>query len=237
MSDYRPRHAIITGGGSGIGRAFALGLAQAGARVHLVGRTAHKLERVVGEVEDRGGDAKGHVLDVADEAATADLAAGFEELDVLIHSAADFHRGRLADAATEDFERQFAVNTRAPFVLTRQLLPALRRSRGQVVFVNSSVGKAAAPLVGLYSASKFALRALADSLRAEENEHGVRVLSVYPGRTATPMQEHIFQLEGRAYHPDRLLQPEDVARSVLAALALPETAEVTDVSIRPFHKS
>lgn len=237
MSDFRSRHAIITGGGSGIGRAIALGLARAGARVHLVGRTAEKLERVVEEVVDHGGNAESHVLDVADEVATADLAARFEDLDVLIHSAADFHRGPLSEAATEDFEHQFAVNTRAPFVLTRQLLPALRASRGQVVFVNSSAGKVAAPLVGLYSASKFALRALADSLRAEENEHGVRVLSVYPGRTATPMQEHIYQLEGRRYRPERLLQPEDVADSVLAALALPETAEVTDLSIRPLQKS
>jgi NADP-dependent 3-hydroxy acid dehydrogenase YdfG len=101
--------------------------------------------------------------------------------------------------------------------------------------MNSSVGSA--PEVGFYSASKHALKAFADTLRAEANPAGVRVLSVYPGRTATPMQESIFAAEGRSYDPSRLLQPEDVAEMVLAALCLPRTAEVTDLHIRPLQKS
>ena len=119
--------------------------------------------------------------------------------------------------------------------LTRQLLPSLIARQGQVVFMNSSVG--AAPEVGFYSASKHALKALTDTLRVEVNPSGVRVLSVYPGRTATSMQEAIFAAEGRDYDPSRLLQPEDVAEMVLAALCLPRTAEVTDIHIRPMQKS
>ncbi|MGC2391714.1 MAG: hypothetical protein WA621_20145, partial [Candidatus Acidiferrum sp.] len=83
---------------------------------------------------------------------------------------------------------------------------------------------------------KHALKAIADALRAEVNELGVRVISVYPGRTATPQQEKIHELEGRSYHSDRLLQPEDVAQAVLNALAMPRTAEVTDIQIRPMRK-
>ena len=129
---------------------------------------------------------------------------------------------------------QFSVNTRAPFLLTKLLLPAIKKRKGQIVFVNSSIAqqKARANL-SIYAGSKYALRAMADSLREENNASGVRVLSVYPGRTATAMQEDIFKFENREYRKSDLLQPEDVAQSVLDALALPRTAEITDIFIRP----
>jgi NAD(P)-dependent dehydrogenase (short-subunit alcohol dehydrogenase family) len=104
------------------------------------------------------------------------------------------------------------------------------------VFINSSQGLAASPGVGQYAAAKHGLRAVADSLRGEVNDRGTRVLSVHVGRTATPMQERIFAMEGRAYAPERLMQPEDVGQVVLAALVLPRTAEMTSVSIRPALK-
>ena len=88
-----------------------------------------------------------------------------------------------------------------------------------------------------YAATKHALKGLADGLRQEVNAFGVRVISVFPGRTATPLQASLFELEGRQYVPKRLLQPEDVAAMVVQALALPPTAEVTDILIRPAIKS
>jgi NADP-dependent 3-hydroxy acid dehydrogenase YdfG len=91
--------------------------------------------------------------------------------------------------------------------------------------------------VSQYAATKHALKAVADSLRAEVNSQGIRVLSVYPGRTATPTQESLHALEGKPYRPTRLLQPEDVAAVVMNALCLPRTAEVTDIHIRPMMKS
>ena len=118
------------------------------------------------------------------------------------------------------------------------VLPGMKeRLRGQIVNIGSMSGVNPAPFGEVYSASKHALRAFTDSLRAEVNPSGVRVLSVYPGRTATPMQESIFAAEGRSYDPSRLLQPADVAEMVLAALCLPRTAEVTDLHIRPLQKS
>jgi NADP-dependent 3-hydroxy acid dehydrogenase YdfG len=92
------------------------------------------------------------------------------------------------------------------------------------------------PNVGQYASTKHALKAVADSLRAEVDAEGVRVLSVYPGRTATPMQASVHEREGMAYIPERLMQPEDVAGVVINALCLPRTAEVTDIHIRPFVK-
>jgi NADP-dependent 3-hydroxy acid dehydrogenase YdfG len=105
-----------------------------------------------------------------------------------------------------------------------------------VVFVNSSAGfHPARAGWAAYSASKHALRALADGLRDEVNRQGVRVITIFPGRTATAMQEEVHRYEGRDYDPERFLQPRDVAAAVLSSLALPRTAEVTDLHIRPMQ--
>jgi NADP-dependent 3-hydroxy acid dehydrogenase YdfG len=114
----------------------------------------------------------------------------------------------------------------------------LKASQGQIVFINSTLGlNAKRPEVGQYAATKHALKAVADSLREEVNQDGIRILSVYPGRTATPRQKRLQEEEGRAYRPELLMQPEDVATIVLCALTLPRTAEVTDISLRPMLKS
>jgi NADP-dependent 3-hydroxy acid dehydrogenase YdfG len=108
--------------------------------------------------------------------------------------------------------------------------------QGQIVFMNSSQGMNARANAGQYAATKHALKALADSLRDEVNDAGLRVLSVFLGRTATPMQRDIHAYEQRSYHPDHLLQPEDIAAIVIKTLTLPRTAEVTEVHIRPLKK-
>jgi NADP-dependent 3-hydroxy acid dehydrogenase YdfG len=113
----------------------------------------------------------------------------------------------------------------------------LKERHGQVVFINSSSAIAAKPMSAQYDSTKHALKAIADSLRAEVNLHGVRVLSVYLGRTASEMQERIYQMQGKVYRPELLLQPADVASVLVNALSLPRTAEVTDISIRPMIKS
>ena len=99
--------------------------------------------------------------------------------------------------------------------------------------MNSSVIQRAIPALGQYSSSKFALKGLADSLREEVNPYGIRVLSIYPGKTATSMQEKIFLENGNSYRPESLLQPEDISDIIICSLTLPRTAEVTEIYIRP----
>jgi NADP-dependent 3-hydroxy acid dehydrogenase YdfG len=123
-----------------------------------------------------------------------------------------------------------------PYILTQGLLPLVRERMGQIVFLNSTAGLTSRANVGQYAATKHALKALADGLREEVNRDRIRVLSVYPGRTATQMQQQLHAVEGRLYHPDRLLQPGDVASVVVNALCLPRTAEVTDINIRSMIK-
>jgi NAD(P)-dependent dehydrogenase (short-subunit alcohol dehydrogenase family) len=165
------------------------------------------------------------------------MATRHGRLDMLVHSAGVMGHGTLEEASVAELDRQYAANVRGPYVLTQRLLPLLKKPRGQIAFINSSVGLTARSNVGQYAAMQHAFKALADALREEVNSENVRVLSVYPGRTATPRMEAIFAREGRPYRPELLLQPEDVASVVHNALALPWTAEVTNISIRPMQKS
>ena len=118
-------------------------------------------------------------------------------------------------------------------VLTQALLPALRKGPGHVVPANSTVGMRAKPGWAAYASSKFGLRAFADSLRAEEQCHGIRVTSLYLGRTATPMQQQVHAQEGKYYDRSRWIQPETVAQAVLQVLDCPRDANVPELWLWP----
>jgi NADP-dependent 3-hydroxy acid dehydrogenase YdfG len=232
---------LVTGATSGIGKAIALSLAAAGMTLGLVGQDASRLEAVSSEVRRHSVRAESYRADLSSDADVRRLSSDLKEelgsLDVLIHSAGIFRMGPILEAPVDDLDELYRVNVRAPYFLTQVLLPMLSARRGQVVFINSSAGITARAEVGAYAASKHALKAIADALRSEVNDLGVRVISVYPGRTATPQQEKIHEQEGKPYRSERLLQAEDVAKAVLDALAMPRTAEVTDIHIRPMNKS
>ena len=236
----RDQIAVVTGASSGIGKSIALGLAGQGATLCLVGRNLETLEAVAERARATTPKVLSYRADLTlDEdiwELTARLQRDFGYIDLLIHSAGIIFLGRLEGAPVTEFDWQYRSNVRAPYVLTQALLPMLRSHRGQIVFINSSVGLNTRANVGQFAATQHALKAIADSLRDEVNADGVRVLSVFPGRTATPRQATIHQIEGRAYHPELLLQPEDVAAVVINALGLPRTAEVTNLSIRPLKK-
>ena len=233
--------AVITGGGSGIGAAVAVALAGAGADVYLIGRRLNKLELVAARALEFGVNAAVQSVDISTSVGQLEaikrIKADLTRLDILILNAAMFAAARIEDADLSDFDKLYQTNVRAPYALTQGLSPMLKARHGQVVFINSSSAIAAKPMTAQYDSSKHALKAIADSFRAEINPHGVRVLSVYVGRTASEMQERIYQLEGKTYQPELLLQPEDVASVIVNALGIPRTAEVTDISIRPMIKS
>ncbi|MFZ0885548.1 MAG: SDR family NAD(P)-dependent oxidoreductase [Candidatus Acidiferrales bacterium] len=233
--------ALVTGASSGIGRAIVISLAQHGVRVCAVGKDVIRL----GETA-RSAEMNSPVLpieaDLAEDRSLGRLedllVTRFGRLDILVHSAGMVQHNRMANARVEDFDSQYALNVRMPYLLTKTFLSMLKASGGQVVFINSTLGiNAKRPEVAQFAASQHAMRAIADSLREEVNADGIRVLSVYPGRTATPRQERLYREEGKAYRPDLLMQPEDVAAMVVSALCLPRTAEVTDIHMRPMRKS
>lgn len=233
--------AVVTGAGSGIGRAIVLQLAGRGVPCCLVGRTLNKLEDVADLASRAGGEAIPMAVDLCNPSAISGLAQRAKALarpiGLLVHSAALMAFSRVEESTVEEFSTLLNVNVLAPFALTKHLLPEICATRGQIVFMNSSIVNNAAAGTVHYAATKHALKGLADGLRQEVNACGVRVLSVYPGRTATPLQALQFVAEGRQYRPEILLQPEEVAAMVIHALALPGTAEVTDLMIRPAIKS
>ena len=234
------RVCVVTGASSGIGRALAVACARAGAHVWALGRNSERLEPVVRETNGLTGGLTPVVVDLRDEAdiesAVRIILAHAESVDVLVHGAGAIARGPVEHATVEELDCQYGVNLRAPFVLTRAFLPALKRARGKIVFVNSTAGRTATPDAALYAATKHALRGFADSLRQEINPDGVRVLSMFPGRTATPMQQSVHEHERRPYSPERLMDPGDVAELVVAVLGAGASVEVTDLMLRPVSK-
>jgi len=228
---------VITGAGTGMGRATAMRLAREGAAVCLVGRRAPLLNEVLENVRDHAPRSRSYPTDITVDAELHSLRdqleRDFEAVDVLIHSAGVIKLAPVETAPIEDFDWQYRTNVRAPFLLTQLLLPMLKARSGQIVFINSTTGLTAKPGVSQYSATKFALRAFADSLRDEVNKNAVRVLSLYPGRTRGPMQEALVEAEGKEYEPERMMRPEDVGDLVYCALNLPRSSEVTDLTVRP----
>ncbi|MFJ6678331.1 SDR family oxidoreductase [Microbacterium sp. NPDC091382] len=227
-----PHTIVLTGAGSGIGQLLAHRLTERGDRLVLVARDADR-------AGDLGAEHPGAAMVVADLARPESLAAAVaasdlpDGIDAVVHGAGVVDLGHVADLTVESWQDQLAVNLVAPAELTRLLLPRVRAARGQVLFVNSGAGLTAHPQWAAYAASKHGLKALADALRGEEAEHGVRVTTVYPGRTATPMQAQVHAQEGRDYDADAWIQPASVVTAVLTALDLPRDAAITDVSVKP----
>ena len=221
---------LLTGAGSGIGAVVAERLLERGDALCVLARSTERAHDLRADLPD----ATVLVADLADPAAVEAVADQLpESLDSVIHAAGVVDLGPVSDLTTQAWQEQLAVNLLAPAVLTRLCLPAVRAARGTVVFVNSGAGLVAHPQWSAYAASKFGLRALADSLRGEEQQHGVRVTTVYPGRTATAMQQKVHRQEGRDYDPSEWIDPDTVVQAILHVLDLPDDATISDLTIRP----
>ena len=153
------------------------------------------------------------------------------DLGAMTTAAPLLYPGRVGDYTVEQWRASFEVNVTGAVALTLALLPQLRSARGHVVFINSGAGRTVSPGMASYSASKFALRAFADSLRADEPS--LRVTSVFPGRTDSEMQRDLVAYEAREYDPARFLRPETVAEIVAHAVATPPDGHVHEVVVRP----
>jgi NADP-dependent 3-hydroxy acid dehydrogenase YdfG len=215
--------ALITGASGGLGSAIAAALSPT-YTVLLAGRPSKRLD----EVAERLG-ATAVALDLSDMESLASVGA-IDELDVLVHNAGVAYPDRLAESRVDDWRTTFEVNVIGVVALTQVLLPALRKAKGQVIFVNSGAGLNVLAGMASYSASKFALRAYADSLRAEEPT--LRVTSVHPGRIATSMQRKLVEFEGGRYDTKHFLKPETVADAIAHIVATPPDGHVNQIVIR-----
>ncbi|GLY67474.1 SDR family oxidoreductase [Amycolatopsis taiwanensis] len=218
--------ALVTGASRGIGAAVAHVL-EPSYRVLLGGRDADALAKRAEELPG----ARPWPVDLTDFEALGRATAEIDRLDVLVHCAGVAELGTVERSAPSVWRRNLEVNLVAVVELTRRLLPALRAAHGHVVVINSGQGLSAREGWGPYAASKFAVRAFADVLRAEENT--IRVTSIFPGRTDTEMQRELIAHEGREYAPGDYLRPDSVAAAVLAAVSATPDAHLTELVIRP----
>lgn len=230
------KRALITGATSGIGAAIAARLAREGFALVMLGRDKQRLARLRTSLASQE-TAETELVDLArpDRLARTmqKLAKRLPTLDAIVHAAGLFVGGSALETDREDLEQMLQVNVHAPMAITRALLPSLERARGTLVFINSSGVLRPQRQTASYMACKHALRALTDSLREEVNTRGVRVTTIYPGRTATRMQRALHGIEGRPYRPELLLQPQDIAELAACAIRLQPGAEIVDVLVRP----
>lgn len=240
LAQTKSRTAVVTGASEGIGRAIAMALAGEGCDTILAGRSMQKLEAAKREIGDGGGRAECLVFDLSDPPSIAKFSAAVvasaPALDILINCGGIYDHDSISETSAERLDDLYNTNMRGVYALTRALIPAIEKARGDIVFINSTVIFSTAADVGPFAAMQHALLGFANALRAEVNSRGIRVLTVYLGRTATKRQEHLFGIEQRDYQPQLLLQPDDVADIVVACLKLRDTAEVIDLTVRPKNK-
>jgi len=239
MQDVDGQIAVVTGGGTGIGRATAVALAGRGCRVVVVGRRSGPLEETVADVTAAGGTATAATLDVTDADAVQRLVGEVTDrhgrLDLLVNNAGvNVARRSMATLSVADWHAIVQVNLTGTFLMTHAALPAMRAQHsGTVVNISSMAGYRASPLTGpAYNAAKAGVNSFTESINLAERANGIRACAICPGEVATPI------LEQRPVPPSpearaTMLQPDDLADTVVFVAALPQRANVELLTIYP----
>ena len=237
MTTLSGRNALVTGGGSGIGRAVALDLAAAGAAVTVCGRRDKPLDETVRMMLAAGGDADAIVCDLTHPDSIENLAENLIKtrggVDILVNNAGFSSKVRSTrHIGAKEWRSVMDVNTLGPAMLTRALLaPMIKKHFGHVVMISSMAAIRPGVMAGaVYSSAKSAARAYMDVLSAEVRQHGVRCTTIFPGEVDTPI------LDNRALPPDEetrrlMMQAEDISAAVMMAVLLPQRANVLEIAI------
>jgi NADP-dependent 3-hydroxy acid dehydrogenase YdfG len=230
--------AVVTGGGTGIGAAVALALAEEGCRVAIAGRRMEKLRATAGQFLGEN-KIEAHEVDVTDRNSVNKLfqwaTKTLGQIDIAILCAGANIRHRLMSETTpEEWDELLAVNATGAYNCLHAVLPHMRERRdGLVVLISSVAGKRAARLGGVgYAAAKFALGAVGVAVANEEGKNGIRVSTICPGEVDTPILDN-RPVPVTDEHRARILQPEDVAAAVLMIAKLPPRAHVAEMIIKP----
>lgn len=236
MTSQSELRALITGAGSGIGKATALAFAEAGIQLALVGRTQSKLEAVAQAASELGVTVRAAAIDLAQvatvKAQLATIAAEFGPIDILVNNAGMAYTGELAQMPLADWQQVIDLNLTSVLQCIQAVLPGMRqRQRGTIINVSSIAGQQVFPDWGAYCVSKFGLVALSKTLAAEERAHGIRVMTISPGSVNTPLWDTgTVQAE---FDRSRMLTPEIVAQSILHAALLSDHAVIEDLTLMP----
>ncbi|MGA7933336.1 MAG: SDR family oxidoreductase [Kovacikia sp.] len=236
MISQTERCALITGAGSGIGKATALAFAQAGIHLVLLGRTQSKLEAVASEVSSYGIKVQSCPLDLSQiervRQEVRAIATDFGPIDILVNSAGMGYTGLLADTSLADWQQVINLNLTSTFECIQAILPQMRqRHQGTIINVVSIAGHQVFPEWGAYAVSKFGLVALSKTLAVEERAHGIRVIMLSPGSVNTSLWD--TETVHADFDRSRMLTPEVVAQTILYAALLPEQAVIEELILMP----
>jgi 3-oxoacyl-[acyl-carrier protein] reductase len=233
MTDLKNKNALITGAGKGIGKAIALALAKEGANIILVARTQEEIDSVAAKVRSLRVKALAITADVADinsvNAAVAKALAEFGTIDILINNAGIAAFGKFLELEPTDWERIIQVNLMGTYYVTRAVLPnMIERQTGDIINISSTAGLSGNALTSAYSASKFAVLGLTESLMQEVRKHNIRVTALTPSTVATDMAKELKLTDG---NPDKVMQAEDMAELIIAQLKLNRRVFIKNSSI------
>jgi len=233
MQSLQGKTALITGAGKGIGKAVALALAEEGVNVILIARTATDVESVAREAEAKGVKALALTADVSElisvTAAIEKAVAEFGTINILINNAGIGKFGKFLELTPEEFEHIIKVNLMGVYYATRAVLPGMiEKQSGDIVNVSSTAGLKGAAVTSAYSASKFAVMGLTESLMMEVRKHNIRVTAMAPSTVATDMAKDLNLTDG---NPDKVMQAEDFAELIIAQLKLNRRVFIKESSI------
>ena len=222
METLQGKVALVTGAGKGIGRAVALALAAEGVNVGLLARTDSDLQSLAAEMATHGVKTCSVVADVADraamEAAAAQIAQELGPVDILINNAGIGHFAKFMEMEPAQWEHIIQVNLMGTYYATRAVLPdMIARQTGDIINISSTAGQRGAAGTSAYSASKFAVLGLTESLMQEVRKHNIRVSALTPSTVATPLALENKLTDG---NPEKVMQPEDLAEFIVAQLKL-----------------
>lgn len=233
MESLKGKVAIVTGAGKGIGRALALALAQEGVHVGLVARTEADLQTVAAEVTALGVKAAVGVADVSDigsvNSAVATIQKELGQVDILINNAGVANFGKFLELEPEAWEKQVKVNLFGVYYMTRAVLPQMiERQTGDIINISSTAGLRGSPMTSAYSASKFGVMGLSESLMQEVRKHNIRVTALNPSTVVTELAKNSNLINN---NEDRLIHAEDFAELIIAQLKLNRRVFVKDAAL------
>lgn len=233
MTDLKNKNALITGAGKGIGKAIAIALAKEGVNVILVSRTQADVDQLADQTSNLGVKSLALAADVSDinsiNSAVEKAFAEFKTIDILINNAGIAAFGNFLTLEPTEWEKIIQVNLMGTYYTTRAILPnMIERQTGDIINISSTAGLNGNALTSAYSASKFAVLGLTDSLMQEVRKYNIRVTALTPSTVATDMAKDLNLTDG---NPDKVMQSEDIAELIIAQLKLSSRVFIKNSSI------
>jgi 3-oxoacyl-[acyl-carrier protein] reductase len=233
MESLTGKVALVTGAGKGIGKAIALALAAEGAHVGLIARTEKDLVELAATIRNMGVQVSYAMADISNreavEAAVELIRRDLDHIDILINNAGTGKFGKFMELTPDEWEHQVKVNLFGVYYTTRAVLPAMiEKQSGDIVNISSTAGKNGAAGTSAYSASKFGVFGLSESLMQEVRKQNIRVTALAPSTIVTDLAYSANLITG---DPERVMHPEDFAELVIAHLKLNRRVLVKETSV------